>query len=175
MSKPKRRRATPRLLAVMEWAVERREAFRHRSRRELDGDVVLLSLRGEWEHGQRQTVRAAVPSADVEPLACELLAAVGVERSAALPPRGAAAADPVAVGSLPTDTAPGPLASSVSEPNRGLVMEVLEQRLDRTFGDRPARARFVDPWLRRNEVGSLEELPIAELAAMTNRLREPST
>lgn len=185
----KRRRATPRLMRVMRWSVERAQSFRRRNRPELDGDVVLLQVQGEWEHGQRQSVRAVFPVAEVEPLACELLAAVGVDRGAGVsdppsvapvagspvvppPTRGGSAgvAGPGTDGSAPSRV---PLASP--DDRRGVLIERLDELLETRFGDRPARARFIDPVLARNNVGSLDELPTPALASMANQLlRDPS-
>lgn len=186
----KRRRATPRLLRVLGWGVERAERFRRHGRPELDGDVVLLLLHGEWEHGQRQTVRGVLPVGEVEPLAVELLAAVGVDRGAGVsdppstapvtgsaapsPPEGAAAGE---VG-MPLRREPSrpPLASAPpADTKREALLVWIGEHLDDRFGDRPARRRFVDPVLRRNDVSTLEALPTPELARMATQLATPST
>lgn len=177
------RRATPRLLMVFEWGVEHRPRWR-RLRQDQPEDVVMLTMRGEWEHGQRQTVRAVFPRGEVEGLVDGL---EGVDRTS----EGDGEPPPVPVGATSNagppgvDVAGGPdgdAAAAASPPGPrppsppeawSAMRAIVEQRLDRRCGKGKARTAFVSPWLRRHEAESLDDLPVDVLAAMANKLAEP--
>jgi uncharacterized membrane protein len=46
--------------------------------------------------------------------------------------------------------------------------------MDRRLGEGRARAAFIDRFLRLNEVGSIDDLPVEVLADMFNQLRQPA-
>lgn len=180
------RRGTPRLLRVTSVAVARLPRWRRHVGEDL-ADVTMLTFDGSWEHGQRQEVRVPLPTIDAPRLARDLLDAVAtplatVDVGQASPP-ARADVPPAAASSVTSGVAAGAGTvaggASVSRPapsrpgpdRRAVLLRLLEDHLDLHFGDaHRARAAFLSAGLRKAEVSSMQDLPIAALAALVNQL-----
>lgn len=175
-------------MKVRAWSVARFPTWRP-SKVEPPRDVTVLTVEAEWEHGQRQTVRMPFETSDVPQLAAELDAAAqggsGVDARQVGHRADLAGSSPAAGVTAPVAGAgnraggggsPDALQGAADRPGppdrHDAMLTELNVRLERSFVGRPrARNAFLEPALRRHEVGSVEELPVAALAALATQLQ----